>query len=206
VSLLVTAPLIVCVSNALPAKTPKELIELAKAKPGQLTFASSGIGAAAHLTTELLMLTTGVRLIHVPYKGTQPALLDLTGGQVSIMMDTPGSMLPHARAGKIRALAMASAKRVAIAPELPTLVESGIDVVGGTWVGVLAPAGTPREAVAILSKEMQAAVRKPDLREKFITLGIDPAGTTPDEFSQFLRDEVAKWGKVIRAANVKIES
>jgi tripartite-type tricarboxylate transporter receptor subunit TctC len=206
VSLLVTAPLIVCVTNSLPAKTPKELIELAKAKRGQLTFASSGIGAAAHLTTELLMLTTGIRMVHVPYKGTQPALLDLTGGQVAVMMDTPGSMLPHSRAGKIRALAMASAKRVAVAPELPTLVESGIDVVGGTWVGVLAPAGTPRDAVAILSKEMQAAVRKPELREKFITLGIDPAGSTPEEFAQFLRDEVAKWGKVIRAANVKIES
>jgi tripartite-type tricarboxylate transporter receptor subunit TctC len=206
VSLLVTAPLIVCVTNSLPAKTAKELIELARAKPGQLTFASSGIGAAAHLTTELLMLTTGIKMVHVPYKGTQPALLDLTGGQVSLMMDTPGSMLPHSRAGKIRALAMASAKRVAVAPELPTLVESGIDVVGGTWVGVLAPAGTPREAVALLSKEMQAAVRKPELREKFITLGIDPAGTTPEEFTQFLRDEVAKWGKVIRAANVKIES
>jgi tripartite-type tricarboxylate transporter receptor subunit TctC len=206
VSLLVTAPLIVCVANSLPAKTAKELIELARAKPGQLTFASSGIGAAAHLTTELLMLTTGIKMVHVPYKGTQPALLDLTGGQVSLMMDTPGSMLPHSRAGKIRALAMASAKRVVVAPELPTLVESGIDVVGGTWVGVLAPAGTPREAVALLSKEMQAAVRKPELREKFITLGIDPAGTTPDEFTQFLRDEVSKWGKVIRAANVKIES
>ena len=206
VSLLVTAPLIVCVTNSLPAKTAKELIELARAKPGQLTFASSGIGAAAHLTTELLMLTTGVKMIHVPYKGTQPALLDLTGGQVSLMMDTPGSMLPHSRAGKIRALAMASDKRVAIAPELPTLVESGIDVVGGTWVGVLAPAGTPREAVALLSTEMQTAVRKPELREKFIALGIDPAGTTPEEFTQFLREEVAKWGKVIRAANVKIES
>jgi tripartite-type tricarboxylate transporter receptor subunit TctC len=206
VSLLVTAPLIVCVTNSLPAKSPKELVELAKAKPGQLTFASSGVGAAAHLTTELLMLTTGIRMIHVPYKGTQPALLDLTGGQVSVMMDTPGSMLPHARAGKIRALAMASVKRVDVAPELPTLVESGIDVVGGTWVGVLAPAGTPRDVVTMLGKEMQAVIRKPELREKFITLGIDPAGSTPDEFAQFLRDEVAKWGKVIRAANVKIES
>ena len=205
VSLLVTAPLIVCVSNSLPVKTPKELVELARAKPGQLTFASSGIGAAAHLTTELLMLTTGIKMIHVPYKGTAPALLDLSGGQVSVMMDTPGSMLPHSRAGKIRALAMASEKRVAVAPELPTLVESGVNVVGGTWVGILAPAGTPREAVNILSKEMQAAVRKPELRERFIALGIDPAGTTPEEFTKFLRDEVDKWGKVIRAANVKIE-
>jgi tripartite-type tricarboxylate transporter receptor subunit TctC len=202
---LVTAPLIVCVTNTLPVKTPKELIELAKTKPGQLTFASSGIGAAAHLTTELLMLTTGVKMIHVPYKGTAPALLDLTAGQVTVMMDTPGSMLPHARAGKIRALAMASEKRVAVAPDLPTLTESGVPVVGGTWVGILAPAGTPREVVSLLSREMQSAVRKPELRERFTQLGIDPAGTTPEQFSKFLRDEVDKWGKVIRAANVKVE-
>lgn len=206
VSLLVTAPLIVCVSNTLPVKTPRDLIELAKAKPGQLTFASSGIGAAAHLTTELLMLTTGVKMIHVPYKGTAPALLDLTGGQVSVMMDTPGSMLPHSRAGKIRALAMASEKRVAVAPELPTLIESGVNVVGGTWVGILAPVGTPRDVVNRLSKDMQTAVRKPELRERFTTLGIDPAGSTPEEFAKFLKDEVDKWGKVIRAANVKVES
>jgi tripartite-type tricarboxylate transporter receptor subunit TctC len=205
VSLLVTAPLIVCVTNTLPVKTPKELIELAKAKPGQLTFASSGIGAAAHLTTELLMLTTGVKMIHVPYKGTAPALLDLTGGQVTVMMDTPGAMLPHARAGKIRALAMASEKRVAVAPELPTLTESGVPVVGGTWVGILAPAGTPRDVVSLLSRQMQTAVHKPELRERFTQLGIDPAGTTPEQFSKFLRDEIDKWGKVIRAANVKVE-
>jgi tripartite-type tricarboxylate transporter receptor subunit TctC len=174
-------------------------------KPGQLTFASSGVGAAAHLTTELLMLTTGIKMVHVPYKGTAPAVLDLTSGQVSVMMDTPSSMLPHARAGKIRALAMASEKRVPVAPELPTLVESGVAVVGGTWVGVLAPAGTPRDNVNVLSTHMQTAVRKEELRERFVQLGIDPAGTTPEEFSRFLRNEVDKWGKVIRAANVKIE-
>jgi tripartite-type tricarboxylate transporter receptor subunit TctC len=205
VSLLVTAPLIVCVTNSLLVKTPKELVELAKKKPGELTFASSGIGAAAHLTTELLMLTTGVKMTHVPYKGTAPALLDLTAGQVSVMMDTPGSMLPHARAGKIRALAMASDKRVAVAPELPTLTESGVPVVGGTWVGILAPAGTPREIVSLLSREMQSTVRKPELRERFTQLGIDPAGTSPEQFTKFLRDEADKWGKVIRAANVKVE-
>jgi tripartite-type tricarboxylate transporter receptor subunit TctC len=205
VSLLVTAPLIVCVTNSLPVKTARELVDLAKAKPGQLTFASSGVGAAAHLTTELLMLTTGIKMIHVPYKGTAPALLDLTGGQVSLMMDTPGSMLPHSRAGKIKALAMASEKRVAVAPELPTLVESGVPVVGGTWVGILAPAGTPRDIVNLLSTQMQAAVRKPELRERFLQLGIDPAGSTAEEFGSFLRSEVAKWGKVIRAANVKVE-
>jgi tripartite-type tricarboxylate transporter receptor subunit TctC len=206
VSLLVTAPLILCVTNSLPVKTPRDLVELAKAKPGQLTFASSGVGAAAHLTTELLMLTTGIKMIHVPYKGTQPALLDLTGGQVQVMMDTPSSMLPQARGGKIRAIGMASEKRVSIAPELPTLVESGVNVVGGTWVGILAPAGTPRDVVNLLSKDMQAAVRKPELKERFVALGIDPAGTTPEEFTRFLRNEVEKWGKVIKAANVKIES
>jgi len=205
VSLLVTAPLIVCVTNSLPVKTPKELVELARAKPGQLTFASSGVGAAAHLTTELLMLTTGIKMVHVPYKGTAPALLDLTGGQVTLMLDTPGSMLPHSRAGKIRAIGMASEKRVAVAPEIPTLVESGVNVVGGTWVGILAPAGTPREIVDRLSSEMQTAVKKPDLRERFVNLGIDPAGTTPEEFTAFLKNEVDKWGKVIRAANVKVD-
>jgi tripartite-type tricarboxylate transporter receptor subunit TctC len=205
VSLLVTAPLIVCVTNSLAVKTPKELVELARAKPGQLTFASSGVGAAAHLTTELLMLTTGIKMVHVPYKGTAPALLDLTGGQVTLMLDTPGSMLPHSRAGKIRAIGMASEKRVAVAPEIPTLIESGVNVVGGTWVGILAPAGTPREIVSRLSSEMQSAVKKPELRERFVALGIDPAGTTPEEFTAFLRNEVEKWGKVIRAANVKID-
>jgi tripartite-type tricarboxylate transporter receptor subunit TctC len=205
VSLLVTAPLIVCVTNSLPVKSARELVELAKAKPGQLTFASSGVGAAAHLTTELLMLTTGIKMVHVPYKGTAPALLDLAGGQVSVMMDTPGSMLPQSRAGKIRALAMASEKRVAVAPELPTLVESGLPVVGGTWVGILAPAGTPREIVNVLSTQMQAAVRKQELRDRFLQLGIDPAGTSPEEFARFLREEVDKWGKVIRAANVKVD-
>lgn len=205
VSLLVTAPLIVCVTNSLPVKTPKELVELARAKPGQLTFASSGVGAAAHLTTELLMLTTGIKMVHVPYKGTAPALLDLTGGQVTVMLDTPGSMLPHSRAGKIRAIGMASEKRVAVAPEIPTLIESGVNVVGGTWVGILAPAGTPRDIVMRLSTEMQTAVKKLELRERFINLGIDPAGTTPEEFTAFLKNEIEKWGKVIRAANVKVD-
>ena len=204
VSLLATAPLILCVTNSLPANSVKELIALAKAKPGQLTFASSGIGAAAHLTTELLMLTTGIKMVHVPYKGTAPALQDLMGGQVTVMMDVPSSMLPHVRAGRIRTLGMASEKRVAVAPELPTLVESGVQVVGGTWVGILAPAGTPREAVGTLARAVNTIMKRPEIRERFVQLGIDPVGNTPEEFTQFLKDEVAKWGKVIKAANVTI--
>ncbi|HEX2826690.1 MAG TPA: tripartite tricarboxylate transporter substrate binding protein [Burkholderiales bacterium] len=205
VSLLGTAPLIVCVANSLPVKNVRDLIDLAKAKPGQLSFASSGVGAAAHLTTELFMLTTGTKMVHVPYKGTAPALLDLSGGQVQFMMDTPLSLLPHARAGKIRAIAMAADKRAAVATDVPTLIEQGVKVVGGTWVGILAPAGTPREVVNTLNKSIAAVVRRPDIHDKIVQVGIDPVGNSPEEFTQFLRDEIAKWGKVIKAANVKVE-
>jgi tripartite-type tricarboxylate transporter receptor subunit TctC len=205
ISLLATAPLIVCATNSLQANTVKELVDLAKAKPGQLAFASSGIGAAAHLTTELLMLTTGIKMNHVPYKGTAPALQDLISGQIQLMMDTTSSMLPQVKAGKIKALAMASDKRVAVAPELSTMIEQGINVTGGTWVGMLAPAGTPKDVVATLSKAAQAAIRKPELRERFAQLGIDPAGTTSAEFTAYLKDEVAKWAKVIKEANVRVE-
>lgn len=205
ISLLGTAPLIVCVSNSLPAKNVKDLIDLAKAKPGQLSFASSGVGAAAHLTTELFMLTTGVKMVHVPYKGTAPALLDLSGGQVQFMMDTPLSLLPHARAGKIRAIAMAADKRASVAPDVPTLIEQGVKVVGGTWVGILAPAATPREVVSTLNRSIANVVKRQDIHDKIVQVGIDPVGNSPEEFTQFLRDEIAKWGKVIKAANVRIE-
>ena len=206
VSLLVTSPLIVCATNSLAATNIKELIELAKAKPGQLTFASSGIGAAAHLTTELLMLTTGIKMLHVPYKGTAPALQDLIGGQINFMMDTPmPAMLPQVRAGKIKALGMASEKRIAIAPEIPTLIESGVPVVGGTWVALLAPAGTPKAIVDKLSGAAGAAMRRPEIKERLAQFGIDPVGSTSAEFSVFLKNEVAKWAKVIKDANVKID-
>jgi tripartite-type tricarboxylate transporter receptor subunit TctC len=206
VSLIATAPLIVSVTNSLPVATVRDLVELAKARPGQLTFASSGIGAAAHLTTELLMLTTGIRMVHVPYKGTAPALQDLMGGQVSVMMDVPSSMLPHVRSGKIKSLGMASDKRVAVAPELPTLIESGVPVVGGTWVGWLAPAGTPRPVVEKLSGAIGAIVRRQDVRDRFLQLGIEPVGSSSAEFTVFLGNEVAKWAKVIREANVRIDN
>lgn len=206
VSLLATAPLIVCATNSLAANSIKELVELAKSKPGQLTFASSGIGAAAHLTTELLMATTGIKMTHVPYKGTAPALQDLMGGQINVMMDVPSSMLPHVRAGKIKTLGMASEKRVAVAPEIPTLVESGVQVIGGTWVGLLAPRGTPRPVVDRLSREAATAVRRPEIRDRFVQLGIEPVGNSPAEFTQFLKNEVSKWAKVITDANVKVDN
>lgn len=205
VSLLATSPLIVCATNSLAAASVKDLVELARAKPGQLTFASSGIGAAAHLTTELLMATTGIKMLHVPYKGTAPALQDLIGGQIQIMLDTPSSMLPHVRAGKIKALGMTSEKRVAVAPEMPTLIEGGVQVVGGTWVALLAPAGTPKTIVDKLSREAGAALRRAEIRDRFVQLGIEPVGSTSPELSAFLKSEVEKWAKVIKDANVKID-
>jgi len=206
VSLIAVAPLILCATNALPAATVRDFIAYAKANPGKLAFASSGVGAAAHLTTEYLMLVTGIRMTHVPYKGTAPALQDLAGGQVQIMFDTPSSMMPHVKAGRIKALAMASEQRYFAVPELPTLVESGVAVVGGTWVGLLAPAGTPRDAVAKLGAEVGAIMQRAEVRERFTNLGIEPVGTTPAEFTKFLADEVAKWAKVIKAAGVKVEN
>jgi tripartite-type tricarboxylate transporter receptor subunit TctC len=206
VSLLVTSPLIVCVTNSMPAKSINELIDLAKAKPGALSFASSGIGAAAHLTTELFMSTTGIKMTHVPYKGTAPALQDLIGGQINFMMDTPmPAMLPQARAGKVRAIGMASDKRISIAQDVPTLIEQGVQVTGGTWVAMLAPAHTPRAVVDKLSKAVGEAMRRSDNRERFAQLGMEPVGSTSPELTAFLKAEVAKWAKVIKDANVKID-
>lgn len=205
ISLLATSPLIVCATNSLAAKDARELVALAKAKPGVLAFASSGIGAAAHLTTELLMLTAGIKMTHVPYKGTAPALQDLIGGQIQVMMDVPSSMLPHVRGGKIKVLGMASEKRVAVAPEIPTLIESGVNVTGGTWVGWLAPAGTPKAAIDKLSAQIMPVLKRADIRERMVQMGIDPVGSTPTEFNKFMIDEVEKWGRVIQQAGVKVE-
>jgi tripartite-type tricarboxylate transporter receptor subunit TctC len=205
VSLLVTAPLIVTATNNLAAKDAKELVALAKAKPGALSFGSSGIGAAAHLTTELLMRTMGIKMNHVPYKGTAQTLQALTGGEIQVLMDTPSSMLPHVRGGRIKALGMASEKRVQVAPEIPTLTETGVPVVGGTWVGWLAPAGSPKAAVDKLSAEIQTIFKRQDIRDRLVQMGIDPVGSSSAEFDKFLRNEVAKWAKVIKEAGVKIE-
>ncbi|MDB5812478.1 MAG: tripartite tricarboxylate transporter family receptor [Betaproteobacteria bacterium] len=206
VSLLVTSPLIVVVTNSLAANSIKELIDLAKAKPGQLSFGSSGIGAAAHLTTELFMATTGIKMVHVPYKGTAPALQDLIGGQINFMMDTPmPAMLPQVRAGKVKAIGMASDKRVAIATDIPTLIEQGVQVVGGTWVALLAPAGTPKPVVDKLSRAAGEAMRRPEIKERLAQFGIEPVGSTSVEFTAFLKNEVTKWAKVIKDANVKID-
>jgi tripartite-type tricarboxylate transporter receptor subunit TctC len=206
VSLVDIAPLILTANNELPAKDVKELIAYAKANPGKLSFGSSGVGAAAHLTTELFKQTAGVDMVHVPYKGTAPALQGLIGGSIQILVDVPSTLMPQVRGGKIKALAMFSAKRLASAPEVPTLVEAGGPALEpSTWVMFLAPAGTPREIVARLSTEVAKAVTSADITGKFEAIGIVPVGSTPEAAVRFLDGEIGKWAKVISTAGVKAE-
>ena len=206
VSLVASAPLILCVKNDFPAKDAREFIAYAKANPGKVSYATSGVGSASHLTMEMFQQAAQVKLIHVPYKGTAPGLAALMGGEIDAMMDVPSSMVTQARAGKIRSLALFSSKRAASAPEVPTLAEGGGPALeGSTWVMFMAPADTPREAVARVSAEVGKIMASQDIRGRFEQLGIEPLGTTPAEAARFLDEEIAKWAKVITAAGVRTE-
>ena len=206
VSLVASAPLILCVNNDFPAKDAHELLAYARANPGKISYGTSGIGSASHLTTELLQQTTGVKMVHVPYKGTAPALTALISGDIQMMVDVPSSMMPHVRAGKIRAVGLFAPRRLASAAEVPTIEEAGgPPIEGSTWVMFLAPAGTPREAVARLAGEVTKAMGSADVRARFEQLGIEPITTTPEQAARFLEDEIAKWAKVITTAGVKPE-
>lgn len=206
ISLVGVAPLILTANNGLAAKNVGELIAYAKANPGKMNFGSSGIGSAAHLTSELLAQTAGVSMVHVPYKGTAPSLQGLIGGEIQMMVDVPSSMMPHVRGGKIKALAMFSAKRLGGAAEVPTIVEAaGPPIESATWVMFLAPAGTPAAIVDRLSSETVKAVASADIRKRFDEQGIEATAGTPSEAAKFLDAEIEKWGKVIKTANVKPE-
>lgn len=206
ISLVCIAPLIMTASNALPAKDVKELIAFAKAHPGKISFGSSGIGAAAHLTTEWLKQIAGIDMAHVPYKGTAPALQDLMGNNIQILIDVPSSMMPHVRGGKIKSLAMFSAKRLKSSPEVPTMAEAGgPPLESSTWLLFLAPVATPRDIVNRFSAEVVKAVGANDIRTRLENLGIEPVGSTPERGGKFLNEEIAKWAKVIQVAGVKAE-
>ena len=205
VSLVSVAPLLMAAHNALPANNVAELVALAKSKPGQLNFASSGIGAAAHLTMELFKSRTGTQMVHVPYKGTAPALTDLMGGQVNVMFDTVGALAPQVKGGTIKAIVVTARERMKAVPEVPTMAEAGIpDFASGTWAGILAPAGTPKDIVDRVSAEAGKIMRDPALRDRLATEGYEAVGSTPGEFDAFVRDEVALWAKVIKDAGVKM--
>ncbi|MES2030395.1 MAG: tripartite tricarboxylate transporter substrate binding protein [Pseudomonadota bacterium] len=206
VSLTSVAPLILIATPSLPAKDMKEFIALAKAKPGSLNFASSGIGSAAHLTMEMLKSREGINLQHIPYKGTSGALQDTVGGQINVMFDVIGPLMSQVKSGNAKALAVAAKERVPAAGDVPTMAEAGVpDFVSGTWSGIIAPAGTPKDIVDRVALEAKKALTDPDLKKKLDDQGIVPMGTTPDEFRAFVTDEIARWKKVITDAGIKME-
>ena len=205
VSLVGVAPLIITANKDFPPNDIKELIAYAKANPG-VNYGSSGIGAAAHLTTELLKQTAGIEMNHIPYKGTAPATQGLLSGEIKILIDTPSSMMPHVRAGKIKALAMTAAKRVIGSTEVATITEAGGPALeSSTWVLFLAPPGTPADIVERISSETRKALGEADIKARFEQLSIESAGSTPADATGFLTAEIEKWGKVITAAGVKPE-
>lgn len=206
ISLAAIAPLILTANNNFPARDARELVAYARANPGKVNFGSSGIGAAAHLTTELLKQTAGLDMVHVPYKGTAPALTALMANDIQILVDVPSTLMPHVRGGKIKALAMFSGKRVAGAETVPTMAEAGgPPLESSTWVLFMAPGGTPRPIIERLAAETQKAINESDIKDRFSQIGIEPVGNSPEQAKQFLDSEIAKWAKVITTAGVKAE-
>jgi tripartite-type tricarboxylate transporter receptor subunit TctC len=206
VSLAGIAPLIMTANNNFPAKDVKELIAYAKANPGKVNFGSSGIGAAAHLTTELLKQTAGIDMVHVPFKGTAPALQAEMAGDIQILVDVPSTLMPHVRGGRIKALGMFSKERIQGATEVPTIAEAGgPPLESSTWVLFMAPGNTPKDVIEKLSAATQKAINESEIKDRFSQIGIIPVGNTQAQAKAFLDSEVAKWAKVINTAGVKAE-
>lgn len=185
----------------------RELIALLKANPGKYSFASSGSGATSHLMSVLFNSMANVNAVHVPYKGSPQSVTDVVGGQVTYTIETVPAVFSYVKGGRLKALAISSAKRSAAMPELPTIAEAG-DLPGydmSAWVGFLAPAGTPRELRLRLSIETQKIVQAPDMRERLIALGMEPAGSTPEEFAEFLTKQHARYGAIVKQANIKVD-
>lgn len=201
------SPLILVVNPSLPVKSVKELIALAKAKPGQLNFASAGSGNVTHLAAELFKSMAGVQMTHVPYKGSAPAITDVIAGQVSLYFDNIASaLIPHVKAGKLRALAVTSTKRSHVVPDIPTVAESGVPGFEmTTWSGVFAPAATPPEIVRKLNTELVKGLNGPELKGRFAKQGMEVIGNTPEQFAAALKSEIAKWNKIAEAANIRID-
>ena len=194
------------VHPSLPVKSVKELIALAKARPGQLNYGTAGNGTPPHMTGELFKSYTGVNIQHVPYKGGAPAIADLLGGQITIMFDNVPPLLPHVQAGKMRPLAVTSLKRINVLRDVPTLDEAGLKGFDSVaWNGVLAPAGTPKEIVARLNAEIMRILNVPDVRERLVAQGADPVGGTPEQFAALIRSEIQKWAKVVKDSGAKVD-
>ena len=206
VSLFVAAPLLLVAHPSLPVKNVRDLITLAKARPGQLLYGSAGNGSAFHMAGELFKVMAQIDMTHVPYKGGAPATADLVGGHVSLVFNSIVVAIPHVQSGRLRALGVTTAKRSSLVPELPTLAET--DLAGyevETWYGALAPASTPREIVDRLSSEMDRALNLPDIRERIRTQGAEVRGGKPEAFAARIASDLPKWAKVAKAANVKVD-
>ena len=206
VSLIGRQPNIVAVHPALPAKTVRELLELARARPGALNYGSGGTGTASHLATEMLKLMTKIELTHVPYKGLGPALTDLMAGRLDVIISTMASALPHAKAGKVRALAVTTAQRSSFFPEVPTMHEAGVTRYEfSTWYGVLVPAGTPKSVVERLNGETRKAIADTTVQSQFAAQGLEPDASSPQAFGEYLKSEVGKWAQVVKASGATPE-
>ena len=206
VTQLATSPFVLLAYPGIKAKNIQELIALARAEPGKLSYASSGIGGASHLLGELFKTLSKTDIVHVPYKGAVPALTDITSGRMQLMFVVPATALPYASAGRVRALGISSAKRSPIAPDIPTIAESGVPgFEGSTWYGVVVPAKTPRDVVAKLNRDVRNVLQQPEIRERFTAQSVEVVTSTPEEFAQFIRSEVLKWRQVVKVAGIHVE-
>jgi len=206
VTLVLAAPNILVVHPSLPVKTVKELIWFAQARPGQLNFASAGAGTGPHLAMELFMSMSGTRMVHIPYKGSAPAMIDLVSGQVTTMTATMLTGLPHVRTGRLRALGITGLARIAAAQDVPTIAEAGVPGYEAVqWYGLVAPAQTPKDIVMRLNREMTAILQSNDVKERFASDGGDTVPTTPEEFARYIRNETEKWARVAKTAGIKPE-
>ena len=206
VVLAATTPNLLVVNPQMPAYSVKDLVAFAKANPGKLNYASAGNGSSNHLSMELFKMLTGIDIVHVPYKGSAPAVNDLLGGQVNLMFDNAPNVLQQVKAGKLRALAVSSRQRSPIVKDLPTVAEAGVpgfDV--SVWFGVIAPAGTPRPVIDRLNMEINAILKFAQIRQAFTNQGVEPAGSSPEEFASFLAAQKTKWSRVVRESGVKAE-
>jgi tripartite-type tricarboxylate transporter receptor subunit TctC len=206
ISLVSRGPIIAAVNAQLPAKTLKDFIALAKSSPGRINYGSAGSGTPPHLAAELFKTVAGVDLVHVPYKGGGPAVSDLAGGQVQVCFEGLPTLLPHIKSGKVRALAITGAKRDPALPEVPTFAEAGLPGYDANfWNGLVAPAGTPAEVIARLNSVLVQALATPEVHAALVRLGLEAAGTTPQQFGDFIAAEIDKWARVVKASGAKID-
>jgi tripartite-type tricarboxylate transporter receptor subunit TctC len=197
---------VLVVHPSLPAKSVKEFVALVKPRPGQINFASAGVGTSPHLSMELFLVMTGLKMLHVPYKGSGPGVTDLIAGHVPVMMPNMLSAQPHIKSGRLRALGVTGSKRAPGAENIPTIAEAGVPGYEAVqWYGVLAPAATPRDIIVKLHTGVVRALQNPEVRQRLLNDGAEPVGSSPEEFAAYLRSETAKWAKVIQAAGIKPE-